>query len=81
LDTCLRVSIASSKLLTGKYVNRTYFLAGIKLISAAVIIPSEPNEAAVYQRVAGRIAMPILMDVLSPLYDDYPTLRPLDWED
>ena len=41
----------------------------------------EPNEAAVYQRVAGRIAMPILMDVLSPLYDDYPTLRPLDWED
>ena len=41
----------------------------------------EPNEAEVFQRVAGRIAMPILMDVLGPLYDDYPTLKPLDWED
>jgi hypothetical protein len=41
----------------------------------------EPSEAAVYQRVVGRIAMPILMDVLGPLYDRYPTLKPSDWDD
>ena len=41
----------------------------------------EANEAAVYQKVVGRIAMPILMDVLSPLYDGYPTLKPSDWDD
>jgi hypothetical protein len=41
----------------------------------------EPNEAAVYQKVVGRIAMPILMDVLGPLYDAYPGLKPPDWDD
>jgi hypothetical protein len=41
----------------------------------------EPTEAAVYQRVVGRIAMPILMDVTGPLVDSYPTLKPSDWDD
>jgi len=40
-----------------------------------------PQEAAAYQKAAGRVAGPIVMDVLGPLYEKNPTLKPATWDD
>jgi hypothetical protein len=40
-----------------------------------------PEEAAAYQKAAGRVARPIVMDVLEPLYDKHPALKPHNWDD
>jgi hypothetical protein len=40
-----------------------------------------PEEAAAYQKAAGRVAGPIVMDVLEPLYNKNPMLKPADWDD
>jgi hypothetical protein len=40
-----------------------------------------PEEAAAYQKAAGRVAGPIVMDVLEPLYDKHPALKPHNWDD
>jgi hypothetical protein len=40
-----------------------------------------PDEAAAYQKAAGRVAGPIAMDVLEPLYAKHPALKPHNWDD
>jgi hypothetical protein len=40
-----------------------------------------PEEAAAYSKAAGRVAGPIVMDVLEPLYEKNPILKPSDWDD
>jgi hypothetical protein len=40
-----------------------------------------PEEAAAYERAAGRVACPIVMDVLEPLYERNPTLKPPNWDE
>jgi hypothetical protein len=39
------------------------------------------GEAAAYQKAAGRVAGPIVMDVLEPLYEKNPVLKPHNWDD
>ena len=39
------------------------------------------EEAAAYRKAAGRVAGPIVMEVLGPLYDKHPSLRPQNWDD
>jgi hypothetical protein len=39
------------------------------------------DEAAAYQRATGRIVGPIVMDVLEPLYETHPELKPANWDD
>lgn len=40
-----------------------------------------PEEAAAYQKAAGRVVGPIVMDVLEPLYAKHPVLKPHNWDD
>jgi hypothetical protein len=40
-----------------------------------------PEEAAAYKRAVGRVAGPIVMDVLEPLYKKHPGLKPSNWDD
>jgi hypothetical protein len=40
-----------------------------------------PEEAAAYQKAVGRVAGPIVMDVLEPLYEKNPTLKLANWDD
>ncbi|MCU1308939.1 MAG: hypothetical protein JWO20_64 [Candidatus Angelobacter sp.] len=40
-----------------------------------------PEEAAAYQKAAGRVAGPIVMDVLEPLYAKNPKLKPPNWDE
>jgi len=40
-----------------------------------------PEEAAIYQKAAGRVAGPIVMDVLEPLYEKNPALKPPKWDE
>jgi len=39
------------------------------------------EEAVAYQKAAGRVAGPIVMDVLEPLYDKHSALKPHNWDD
>ena len=39
-----------------------------------------PEEAAAYQKAVGRVAGPIVMDVLEPLYNKHPALKPHNWD-
>jgi len=39
-----------------------------------------PDEAAAYQRGAGRIEGAIVLDVLEPLYHKHPALKPHNWD-
>jgi hypothetical protein len=39
-----------------------------------------PEEAVAYQKAVGRVAGPIVMDVLEPLYKQNPSLKPLNWD-
>ena len=49
--------------------------------SVAMVKKSCPTEeAAAYQKAAGRVAGPIVMDVLEPLYDKNPSLKPHNWD-
>jgi hypothetical protein len=38
------------------------------------------EEADAYSRAAGRIATALVMDVLGPLYERNPDLKPTDWD-
>ena len=38
------------------------------------------DEASAYQKAAGRIAAEVVMDVLEPLYEKNPTLKPHNWD-
>jgi hypothetical protein len=40
-----------------------------------------PEEAASYKKAAGRVAGAAVMDVLEPLYERNPALKPLGWDD
>jgi hypothetical protein len=40
-----------------------------------------PEEAAAYQKATGRVACPIVMDVLEPLYERHPALKPPNWDE
>lgn len=40
-----------------------------------------PEETAAYQKAAGRVAGPIVIDVLEPLYDKHPALKPHNWDE
>jgi hypothetical protein len=40
---------------------------------------SPPNEAAAYSRGVGRVAGAVVMDVLEPLYERNPDLKPPNW--
>jgi hypothetical protein len=48
---------------------------------ATVRMTCLPEEAAAYQRAAGRVAGPIVLDVLEPLYEKHPGLKPPNWGD
>jgi hypothetical protein len=39
------------------------------------------EEAAAYSKAVGRIAGAIVMDVLEPLYEENPALKPHNWDD
>jgi hypothetical protein len=39
------------------------------------------EEALVYNKAVGRVAGPIVMDVLEPLYASHPSLKPSNWDD
>lgn len=47
---------------------------------AAVKDTCSPEEAAAYQKAVGRVVGPIVMDVLEPLYERNPTLKPPNWD-
>ncbi len=40
-----------------------------------------PEEAAAYQKAVGKVAGPIVMDVLEPLYEKHPGLKPSNWDE
>jgi hypothetical protein len=40
-----------------------------------------PEEAAAYQKAVGKVAGPIVMDVLEPLYAKHPALKPSNWDE
>jgi hypothetical protein len=48
---------------------------------AAVKESCPPEEAAAYQKAIGRVVGPIVMDVLEPLYEKHPGLKPSNWDD
>jgi hypothetical protein len=39
------------------------------------------GEAAAYQKAAGRVAVPIVMEILEPLYALHPELKPSNWDE
>jgi len=39
-----------------------------------------PEEAAAYSKAVGRVVGPIVMDVLEPLYERHPFLKPSNWD-
>jgi hypothetical protein len=50
--------------------------------SAAMVRSScQTEEAATYQKAVGRVVGPILFEVLEPLYQKHPTLKPANWDD
>lgn len=40
-----------------------------------------PDEADAYSKAVGRVVGPIVMDVMEPLYDKHPVLKPDNWDD
>jgi hypothetical protein len=40
-----------------------------------------PEDAAAYQKAVGRVACPIVMDVLGPLYERHLELKPPKWDE
>jgi hypothetical protein len=38
------------------------------------------DEAAAYSKAVGRVAGAVVMDVLEPLYEKNPSLRPSNWD-
>lgn len=39
------------------------------------------GEATAYRKAAGRVAVPIVTEVLETLYAMHPTLKPANWDD
>jgi hypothetical protein len=39
-----------------------------------------PEEASKYQKKIARVLGPIVMDVLEPLYEENPALKPANWD-
>jgi len=48
---------------------------------AAVKENCPPEESAAYVKATTRIADGIVMDVLEPLYNEHPALKPHNWDD
>ena len=48
---------------------------------AAVRENCSAEEAAAYQKAIGRVVGPIVLDVLEPLYEQHPVLKPHNWDD
>lgn len=42
---------------------------------------SSPEEYTQYRKAVGKIACRIVFDVLEPLYDQHPELKPPKWDD
>jgi len=40
-----------------------------------------PEEADEYSKAVGRIVCPIVMEVMEPLYERHPALKPPNWDD
>ena len=40
-----------------------------------------PEEYATYKEAIGKVASRIVFDVLEPLYDQHPNLKPPEWDD
>ena len=40
-----------------------------------------PEETARYKKSIGRVVGPIVMNVLEPLYEKNPSLKPANWDD
>ena len=40
-----------------------------------------PEEHAAYKKAIGKVVSRIVFDVLEPLYDQNPTLKPTQWDD
>jgi hypothetical protein len=40
-----------------------------------------PEEAAAYCEAVGKVVCPIVMDVMEPLYERHPELKPANWDD
>jgi hypothetical protein len=38
------------------------------------------QEAAAYSKAAGKVAGAVVMDVLEPLYEKHPSLKPSNWD-
>jgi hypothetical protein len=41
---------------------------------------SPPEETATYNKSIGRVVGPIVMNVLQPLYEKNPSLKPANWD-
>ena len=48
-------------------------------VTATKLCPTQ--EASVYRKSVGRVVGPIVLDVLQPLYNAHPELKPVNWED
>jgi len=48
---------------------------------ATIKTTCSPEEAAAYSKAAGRVACSIVMDVLEPLYQKHPSLKPRNWDE
>jgi len=48
---------------------------------AAVREACPPEEAEAYIRATARVVGPIVMDVMEPLYERHPILKPKNWDD
>jgi hypothetical protein len=47
----------------------------------AVKATCPPEEAVAYGKAVGRVVGPIVMDVMAPLYERHPELKPSNWDD
>lgn len=40
-----------------------------------------PDEAAAYRETVGRVLTPIVLDIMEPLYERHPELKPPHWDE
>lgn len=62
---------------------RELMLDVYRLIDESLAIVKEtcpPEEAAAYSKAVGKVAGAVLMDVLEPLYEKNPELKPPGWD-
>jgi hypothetical protein len=77
----LRTMIA--KLETAKYVNEAVLDVYSRLIETAQRVKAEctEEEYTQYNRAAGKVACRIVFDILEPLYELNPSLKPDGWDE